>query len=80
MASTINTRIEHLSFESAGKYMDIEVHIDYVDITIGGVENEKFSVELEDWKIITQRVFELLEQEQNLEKNEKRKTRNRNKE
>lgn len=74
MASTIKTRIEHLSFESAGKYMDIEVHTDYVDITIGGTENEKFPVELEDWKIITQKVFEVLEQEQNLDKNEKSKT------
>lgn len=74
MASSIKVRIEQLSFESAGQYMDVVVHDGYVDITIGGIENEKFSVELEDWQIITQRVFELLEQEQNLKKNEKRKT------
>lgn len=74
MASSIKVRVEQLSFESAGQYMDIVVHDGYVDITIGGIENEKFSVELEDWQIITQRVFELLEQEQNLKKNEKRKT------
>jgi hypothetical protein len=74
MKSDIKVRIEQLSFESCGEYMDVQVHDGYVDITIGGVENEKFSVELEDWKIITQRVFELLEQEQNLEKNEKGKT------
>ena len=80
MESSIKVRVEQISFESAGQYMDVVAHTDYVDITIGGTENEKFSVELEDWKIITQKVFELLEQEQNLEKNEKRKTRNRNKE
>lgn len=74
MASSIKVRVEQLSFESAGQYMDVVVHDGYVDITIGGIENEKFSVELEDWQIITQRVFELLEQEQNLKKNEKRKT------
>lgn len=80
MTSDIKVRIEQLSFESCGEYMDIQVHDSYVDITIGGVENTKFPVELADWKIITQKVFELLEQEQKLEKNKKRKTRNKNNE
>jgi len=46
MASDLKVRIEQLSFESCGTYMDVVVHTDYVDITIGGTENEKFSVTL----------------------------------
>jgi hypothetical protein len=58
----IKVRIEHLSFESHGNYMDVEAHGDYVDITIGGTENEKFSVTLDDWKIIDSEVRKLLKQ------------------
>ena len=68
MKSDIKVRIEQLSFESCGEYMDVQVHDGYVDITIGGVENDKFSVTLADWKIITKRIFDLIQQEQNLEK------------
>lgn len=60
--SSLKIRIEHLSFESAGRYMDVEAHIDYVDITIGGVENEKFSVTLEDWEIINMEIRKMLQQ------------------
>jgi hypothetical protein len=63
MASDLKVRIEQLSFESCGTYMDVVVHTDYVDITIGGTENEKFSVTLEDWKIINQKILELLKQQ-----------------
>jgi hypothetical protein len=55
-------RIEQLSFESNGVYMDVEAHTDYVDISIGGTENEKFSVTLADWKIINEQVTKLLKQ------------------
>lgn len=58
----IVVRIEQLSFESNGTYMDVEAHVDYVDITIGGIENEKFSVTLADWKIINEHVTKLLMQ------------------
>jgi hypothetical protein len=58
----LKVRIEHLSFDSHGKYMDVEAHADYVDITIGGTENEKFSVTLDDWKIIDVEVRKLLKQ------------------
>lgn len=77
MKSDIKVRIEQLSFQSCGTYMDVQVHDGYVDITIGGVENEKFSVELEDWKIISKRIFDLIQQEKNLEKNEESTTINR---
>jgi hypothetical protein len=80
MTSNIKVRIEQLSFESCGEYMDIQVRDGYVDITIGGAETAQFAVDLADWKIITQKVFELLEQEQKLEKNKKRKTENKNNE
>jgi len=60
--STVKTRIEHISFEIGGKYMDIEAHTDYVDITIGGVENEKFSVTLEEWHEINQQIIKMLKQ------------------
>lgn len=55
-------RIEQLSFESNGTYMDVEAHADYVDISIGGTENIKFSVSLADWKIINEQVTKLLKQ------------------
>ena len=58
----IVVRIEQLSFESNGTYMDVEAHADYVDITIGGMMNEKFSVTLSDWKIINEHVTKLLMQ------------------
>jgi hypothetical protein len=60
--SSLKIRIEQLSFESNGEYMDITAHTDYVDITIGGVENSKFSVTLDDWKIINKKVIEILKQ------------------
>jgi hypothetical protein len=59
---TFKVRIEQLSFESNGEYMDIVAHTDYVDITIGGIENGKFSVTLDDWKIINKKVIEILKQ------------------
>jgi len=59
----IKVRIEHLSFEVNGKYMDVEAHTDYVDITVGGNENEKISVTLDDWKIIDTEVRKLLKQQ-----------------
>lgn len=59
---TIKTRIEHISFQSNGEYMDVEVHTDYVDISIGGVENAKFSVTLEEWKKINAQIIKLLKQ------------------
>ena len=45
-------RIEQLSFEIHGTYMDVVAHADYVDITIGGT----------DWKIINEQVTKLLKQ------------------
>ena len=60
--SDIKTRIEHISFESNGEYMDVEVHTDYVDISIGGPENAKFTVTLEQWKKINTQVIKLLKQ------------------
>jgi hypothetical protein len=58
----LKVRIEQLSFESCGEYMDVIAHTDYVDVTIGGVENAKFPVTLEDWKIIDAEVRKLLKQ------------------
>lgn len=58
----LKIRIEHLSFESNSDYMDIESHDGYVDISIGGMENTKFSVDLEQWQIINQHVVKLLKQ------------------
>jgi hypothetical protein len=58
----LKVRIEQISFESHGKYMDVEAHTDYVDITIGGTENEKFSVTLDDWEIIDAEICKLLKQ------------------
>lgn len=60
--SSIKTRIEHVSFESEGDYMDVESHDGYVDISIGGVENTKFSVTLEQWQEINSQVVKLLKQ------------------
>jgi hypothetical protein len=62
MDKNLKIRIEHISFEINGTYMDIEAHTDYVDITIGGTENEKFSVTLEEWDIINKKVIEILKQ------------------
>jgi hypothetical protein len=62
MDKNLKIRIEHISFEINGAYMDIEAHTDYVDITIGGTENEKFSVTLEEWDIINKKVIEILKQ------------------
>ena len=61
--STIKTRIEHISFESQGSYMDVEFHDGYVDISIGGPENEKFAVTLEEWQEISEHVVKILKQE-----------------
>lgn len=71
MKSDIKVRIEQLSFESCGQYMDVQVRDGYVDITIGGIENEKFPVALADWKIITERIFDLIQQEKNLKSRKK---------
>jgi hypothetical protein len=62
MEKQLKVRIEHLSFESCGEYMDIMANTDYVDITIGGPENVKFQVKLEDWEIIDAEVRKLLKQ------------------
>jgi hypothetical protein len=59
---SITTRIEHLSFESEGSYMDVQFHDGYVDITIGGTENEKFPVTLEEWQEINTQVIKMLKQ------------------
>jgi len=59
---SVTTRIEHLSFEVNGSYMDVESHDGYVDITIGGIENEKLSVTLEEWQEINEHVVKLLKQ------------------
>lgn len=55
-------RDEHISFEINGTYMDAVAHTDYVDITIGGSENEKFSVTLKDWMIINKLIIKLIKQ------------------
>jgi hypothetical protein len=57
---SLKTKIEHISFQSENIYMDVESHEGYVDITIGGIENEKFSVTLEEWHIINKKVIEIL--------------------
>jgi len=59
---SLKTKIEHISFQSNHTYMDVESHEGYVDITIGGIENEKFSVTLEEWKHIHEQVFKLFGQ------------------
>jgi len=61
--SSIKVRIEHMSFESNGKYLDVEVHTDYVEISVGGIENEKIALTLQDWKIIDTEVRKVLQQE-----------------
>jgi hypothetical protein len=58
----MKTRIEQISFESQGIYMDIESHDGYVDITIGGIEMEKFSVTIDEWQIINKKVLEIIKQ------------------
>ena len=58
----LKVKIEHLSFESQGIYMDIESRDGYVDISIGVTENEKFSVTLEEWHIINENVLKILKQ------------------
>ena len=58
----LKVKIEQISFESHGTYMDVESHVGYVDITIGGIENEKFSVTLEEWKIINEHMKKMLNQ------------------
>jgi hypothetical protein len=62
--SEFKIRIEHLSFESYGEYMDVEAHDGYVDISIGGIENTKFSVTLEEWKKINKQIVKLLKREE----------------
>lgn len=42
--------------------MDIECHIEYVDISIGGTENEKFSVTLKEWERINKSIVKMLKQ------------------
>lgn len=58
----LKVKIEQISFESQGTYMDVESHIGYVDITIGGVENEKFSVTLDEWHIINEHMIKMFNQ------------------
>lgn len=60
--SSVKTRIEHLSFECNRTYMDVVSHDGYIDISIGGVENEKFSVTLEEWQEINEQIVKLLKQ------------------
>lgn len=60
--STVKTRIEHISFECNGEYMDVEAHDGYVDISIGGVENIKLAVSLEEWQEISSRITQMLKQ------------------
>ncbi len=58
----LKVKIEQLSFESQGTYMDVESRDGYVDITIGGTENEKFSVTLEEWHIINGHMIKMFNQ------------------
>jgi len=58
----LKTKIEHISFQSDNTYMDVECRAGFVDITIGGIENERFSVTLEEWHIINKKVIEILNQ------------------
>ena len=58
----MKTRIEQISFESHGTYMDVESHDGYVDITIGGIENLKFSITLEEWEIINEHMLKMFNQ------------------
>ena len=58
----LKVKIEQLSFESQGIYMDVESRDGYVDITIGGIENEKFSVTLKEWEIINEHMIKMLNQ------------------
>ena len=59
---SMKVKIEQISFESEGTFMDIESHTDYIDITIGGIENEKFSVTLEEWHIINEHMIKMFNQ------------------
>lgn len=59
---SLKVKIEQMSFESEGTFMDIESHTDYIDITIGGTENEKFSVTLEEWHIINGHMIKMFNQ------------------
>ena len=58
----LKVKIEQISFESHGTYMDVESHDGYVDVTIGGIENEKFSITIDEWQIINKKILELLKQ------------------
>ena len=58
----LKTKIEHISFENEYEYMDIELRAGYIDITIGGTENSKFPVTLEEWKHINKTVLQLFKQ------------------
>jgi hypothetical protein len=58
----MKVKIEQISFESHNTYMDVESHVGYVDITIGGIENEKFSVTLEEWEIINEHMLKMFNQ------------------
>ena len=58
----LKVKIEQISFESQGTYMDVESRDGYVDITIGGTENEKFSVTIEEWHIINEHMIKMLNQ------------------
>ena len=64
MSVLVKVRIEHLSFKSGGEYMDIEARDGYIDISIGGVENTKFSVTLADWEIINTEVRKIFAQDE----------------
>ena len=63
MGTDLVTVVEHISFKSQKEWMDIESHIDYINISIGGTENTKFSVILEEWKHINTKVLELFNQQ-----------------
>jgi len=58
----LKVKIEQISFESHGTYMDVESHDGYVDVTIGGLENEKFSITLEEWEIINEHMLKMFNQ------------------
>ena len=63
MGTDLVTVVEHISFKSQKEWMDIESYIDCIKISIGGTENTKFSVTLEEWKHINKKVLELFNQQ-----------------
>jgi hypothetical protein len=55
-------RIEQLSFESMGVYMDVEKHDGYIDVSVDSSER-KIALTEDDWKIIDKKVRELFKQD-----------------